>query len=209
MAVLKAKVPAVIATGIICLCLGAGAGALTMSYVAGKPEQQANASTGADESKEGAKDTKEAPKTKGDGKNQGKNQGRNQGKNQGRTEGKNPPAPTPPSSKMQLAQFVNKLDVLTRTPLKIELTAEQKKQIKDLLAEIETKDELSDDEAKAKLEALLKIVDEKRATLEAAGFQWPGASGGGGMNMGTPPANPFKSGDAAEQLKSLLTTLGQ
>ncbi len=30
MSVMKAKVPAVVATGIICLCLGAGAGALTI-----------------------------------------------------------------------------------------------------------------------------------------------------------------------------------
>ncbi len=41
MSVLQAKVPAVIATGIICLLIGGGGGAAVVSYLTVKPEVQA------------------------------------------------------------------------------------------------------------------------------------------------------------------------
>ena len=120
-----------------------------------------------------------------------------------------------PNSKMQFVQLVTKLDVLTSKPLKLELTPEQKKQAKELLADLDSKDELTEDEAKAKLDALLKLVESQKETLEAVGYRWPnqgGGPGGGGGGPGggvKPPPNPFTTGTNADHLKSLQTTLGK
>ena len=55
MSVMKAKVPAVIATGIICLLVGGGVGAAIMGYAASsKKEENAQVSPGGDENAKGA-----------------------------------------------------------------------------------------------------------------------------------------------------------
>jgi hypothetical protein len=108
-----------------------------------------------------------------------------------------------PSSKLQLAQLVTKLDVLTARPLAVQLTPDQKKQAAELLAGVGEKEELTEAEAREKLEAIQKLLDEEQTkTLRAAGYP-PGPFGG------KPPANPFRTGDAAERLKSLQATLGK
>jgi hypothetical protein len=117
-----------------------------------------------------------------------------------------------PSSQAQLAQLVTKLDVLTAQSLHIALTTDEKKQVKEQLADLAEKDAVKDEEAKAKLDALLKLLEPHRATLEAAGYRWPGAGGGGGgggggMGGGSGPQNPFKEGEAAEHLRTLQTAL--
>jgi hypothetical protein len=63
---------------------------------------------------------------------------------------------------------------------------------------------MSDDEAKVKLEAFLKLLESQKETLEAAGFRWPGAQG---APPSEPRPNPFKGGDAAERLKSLRESM--
>jgi hypothetical protein len=71
---------------------------------------------------------------------------------------------------------------------------------------------LSEDDAKARLEAALKAVESDRETLEAAGYRWPGQQGGGGGGprpSADPTANPFKEGATAEHLKSLEDQLGK
>src|SRR5215208_5152891 len=59
MAFFKAKVPVTIATGVICLALGGGLGALIMSYALAKPDQAA-AGTTAKGDEEGKGDPKAA-----------------------------------------------------------------------------------------------------------------------------------------------------
>src|SRR6266542_807803 len=75
-----------------------------------------------------------------------------------------------PSSKAQLAGLVTKLDVLTEKPLQITLSDEQKEKVRAALEGLAGKEELSEDEAKEKLDALLAVVEKDRDTLEAAGY---------------------------------------
>ena len=95
------------------------------------------------------------------------------------------------------------LDHLTAKPPAFQLSAEEKKQLAGELAGLEAKDALTNDEARAKLEAITKILEPHKDSLQNAGFLWPGQP---------PPAppdpdnNPLKSSD---RLKSLQTTLGK
>jgi len=121
------------------------------------------------------------------------------------------------NSKTQLAALVTKLDALTVKPLKFELSAEQKKQTKEILADLDSKEAITDEEAKEKLDKLLKLLESQKETMEAAGYRWPGqggGGGGGGFGGGggggggpPPPANPFKTEQNAARLKSLKETL--
>jgi hypothetical protein len=215
MSVMQAKVPAVVATGIICLLVGGGLGAAIMSYSAGKPEQ-AQASPGDENAKGGPPDAKGMggpPGAKGDGKKGG-------GKGGKGGKGPNPQA--------QLGQLIGKVDTLTKETLHVELTPDQKKQIKEQLAGLDEKDMITEDEAKDKLDKLLAILAGHRKTIEAAGFVWPGPAQApapkevgmppkGGIPPGgppipapapTPPQNPFKAGPNADHLKSFRSTLG-
>ncbi|MBN9119876.1 MAG: hypothetical protein J0I06_12065 [Planctomycetes bacterium] len=209
MAFFKAKVPVALATGVICLLVGGGLGAAIVSYSLGEPKPAA--ATGA---AGGEEEGKGEPKAGGEGKGSGNKTGggnKGAGGNKGGGGNKAGGGQRGPGPKVQLAQLVGKLDALTARSLHIELTPEEKKQTKELLAGLSEKDELTDDEAKAKLDALLKLLEGKKKTLEEAGYRWPGAPGGGGGTGGTgggQPPNPFKAGEGADRLKSLQTTLG-
>jgi hypothetical protein len=203
MAFFTAKVPVTIATGVICLALGGGLGALIMSYALGKPDQVA-AGTAA----KGDEEAKADPKAAGGDAKGGKGAGGGGKGAGGGGKGAGGGGQRGPSPKAQLAQLVAKLDVLTGQSLHVDLTPEQKKQTKDLLAGLAEKDAITDDEAKEKFDALVKLLDANKKTLENAGFR-PGGAGGGGGPMGPPPANPFKEGEGAEHLKSLQATLSK
>jgi hypothetical protein len=117
-----------------------------------------------------------------------------------------------PTAKMQLTLLIAKLDQLIGKPIVIELTPEQKKQAASLLADLETRDALTEEEAKEKLNALLKLLESQKDMLTAAGYRWPGTppgGGGGGPPGGMLPPNPFKMGESADRLKSLQSTLGK
>ena len=200
MSVASARVPAAVVSGVICLLLGVAGGVVIGGLTDVRLDKQAAANPGdGGEAKDGGKGGPMPGGSKGGGKGGG---------GKGGFGGPNP--------KVQLAQLVGKLDVLTRTPLSVQLTSEQKKQVKDVLAGLDAKDELTDVEAKAKLDALLKVVEGQKETLVEAGFRWPG--GGGGPGGGGPPGpggppqqppNPFKEGDRAKQLKSLEATVAK
>ncbi len=115
-----------------------------------------------------------------------------------------------PNSKAQLASLVAKLDVLTHKPLEVKLNAEQKKKMREQLQKLDEKEDLSEAEAKAKLDALLDLLKDQRPTLEAAGYRWPGQGGGG--RGGRPPAappNPFKDAQNSKHLKALQSQLDE
>lgn len=202
MSVMKAKIPGIVAVGIVCALLGGGAGAVIVRYVdnSGPPKKEGEDNPKAAEPNDGG--SKKAP---GGGKGAGKGGGGG-GKGGGKGGGG---GGFTVSSKTQLAQLVTKLDTLTAKPLVVTLTPEQKKQAKELLAGLESAEELAEDDAKKKLDELLKAMEPHKETLEAAGYRWPGTPFGGGGG-GTPPANPFKTGEpAADRLKSLQSTLGK
>lgn len=207
MAFFKAKVPVALATGIICLLVGGGLGAVTMTYVelgnASHPGQLATEDGKAPDAKGpgGAK----GPDAKGGGKGGG-----NKGGKGGGAPGGGAGVPKGPSPKMQLSQLVTKLDILTRESLHVELTPDQKKQIKDLLAGLEAKEAITDEEAKEKFDALIKLLEGNKKTLEDAGYRWPGAGAGGFGGAGAaPPPNPFSAGDPATHLKTLQATVSK
>jgi len=128
MSMISMKVPAPVVSGIICFCLGIGImyGIQVIFY-----QTDAQAAATPDKADVAGKDPSGgSPKAKGKGGG-------------GMGGGPNP--------KTQLAQLVTKLDVLTVKPLKFELTGEQKKQVKEILADLDSKEAITDEEAKTKL----------------------------------------------------------
>jgi hypothetical protein len=117
-----------------------------------------------------------------------------------------------PSAKSQLAQLLVKLDQVTGHQLVVNLTSEQKKALREQLAGLGDPDELKDDDAKKRLDAILETVKSHKETMELAGFRWPGPPAGG-MSMGSAPKkeapNPFKEGDNAKRLQELQKLVGK
>jgi hypothetical protein len=120
-----------------------------------------------------------------------------------------------PSPKTQLANLVTKLDLLTQKPLSVELTADQKKKVGEQLKGLTDADDLSDEDATKRLDALKEVLKDNIETLEAAGYRFPGqgapggAPGAGGPDGGRPPANPFKDEQTGKHLKSLESQLAK
>jgi hypothetical protein len=104
------------------------------------------------------------------------------------------------SPKLMLANFVATLDALTTKPLEIKLTDGQKTKLAKALKELDPEIDISEEDAGKRLDELLKIVQENRETLEAAGFRWPGTA----PPFARPSAgNPFAEDANKEHLKKL------
>jgi hypothetical protein len=109
---------------------------------------------------------------------------------------------------------VRKLELLTGK-IEITLTAEQSASVTTALADIEKAEKMSDDDAKAKCDALMALLDnDQKSLLDAIGLprpqRGPGGPGGPGGSPGgpggSPPAadvNPFQQETNTEALKSL------
>jgi hypothetical protein len=106
-----------------------------------------------------------------------------------------------PPPKAQLALLIAKIDQLTNKPLELTLTDEQRAKLSEQLKGLSDEDELSDDDAKKRLDAILDLLKGQQATLEAAGFRLP-ASGPGAQRPSNLP-NPFAEGQDQEHLKQL------
>lgn len=114
--------------------------------------------------------------------------------------------PARPPARAQLAQLVTKLDQLTEKPLTISLTAEQKAKLAEQLAGLEKEKELSNEDADKRMKEILEVVKGDKATLEAAGFAWPGPP----PTAGRPgAASGFGNPQNAQRLKSLQERLGK
>ncbi len=124
-------------------------------------------------------------------------------------------APTP---KRELTTLVRKLELLTGD-IKISFSPSQAAAIADCLKDVEKADSMSDDEAKAKHEKLLGLLDDGQKSRVAAielprpprgggpggkgpGGKGPGAKGPGGPGQ-DPSANPFKQEADAKALGGL------
>ncbi len=115
-----------------------------------------------------------------------------------------------PAPKRELTALVRKVELLT-SDIALQISEEQAATVIKNLAELESLEELSDDDATAKHEELLAIFDDsQKAKFEAIGLPRP--AGGGGMGMGggaapDPNANPFKEEANVKALTSLRSRL--
>ena len=114
--------------------------------------------------------------------------------------------------KRDLTTLVRKMDLLTGE-IGIQLNQEQGASLAAALADVEKAEALSDDDAKAKHEAILAVLtDAQKPQLDAIGLPRPqrGAGGGGPGGSAGPggppkeaPANPFQDEMNAKALQSL------
>src|SRR5262245_4392708 len=114
-----------------------------------------------------------------------------------------PPAPSP---RDQLASLVTALDNVADRPLAVNLTTEEKAAIVKELKSLTEAAEVNNEDARARLDAIQKIVEKHQKTLETVGYR-TGPAPKGGTPKDNP--NPFKTGPAAEHLKSLLDRLSK
>jgi hypothetical protein len=178
------KVPALVSVGLVCCVVGVGAGALGHAAFGEFWKKPPETGEGGDPAAAPAMGGMQMPRMMGAGMPGMGGRG--------------------PNSKIQLASLVAKIDQLTQKPLTINLTDEKRAKLREQLQGLDTKEELSEEEAKKRLDAILEVVKEDRATLEAAGYRWPGQGGGGG-GMRLPPMdpNPFTNEQNGKHLKSL------
>jgi hypothetical protein len=191
MSVSALKVPAIIASSLICLGIGVGVGAVGAIYL-GITDMKAFWRAHETPTDEGVIKLEPPKGVKGLGVPKG-------GFAAGMAMAK------APSAKVQLNTLVAKLDTLTARPLTVTFSDEQKKKVQEQLHGLATLDELSEDDAKQRLDGLLDVLQDQRESLTAAGYRWPGEQGGGGF--GGPKekenANPFKDEANAKRLESL------
>jgi hypothetical protein len=109
-----------------------------------------------------------------------------------------------PSEKAQLAVLVGKLDQLTNATLTLKLTDEQRATIREQLKDLSEQEEITDEDAKKRLDAILDSLKDQRPMLEAAGYFWPGTP----FPKNAPAAsNPFRVGPDSAKLNSLQEKL--
>jgi hypothetical protein len=211
-------VPTVIASSLICLAAGVAIGAGGIWYWKFDPKDTAftsNPDTGPG-GKMGGGDSKGPPGgDKGGGAPGGMMGAKGGG---GMMGGKGPPGGgkgggpgagfgigARPTSKGQLVSLVTKLDQLTKKPLEVKLTDDQRAKIAKQLEGLDAAGDVSEDDAKKRLDSILATIEGDKETLEAAGFRWPGDN---------PPRtssadNPFSEGEAKDHLKELQGRLGK
>jgi hypothetical protein len=117
-----------------------------------------------------------------------------------------------PNHKNQLASLVGKLDDLSRKPLEVKLTEDQKQKVREQLKGLAEQKELTDADAKKRLDALLDVVKDQSEVLKSAGYRWPDEGGrprGRDGQAPMPNNNPFLEGKNNEHLKSLLGQAGK
>jgi hypothetical protein len=120
-----------------------------------------------------------------------------------------------PRPTAKIVTLVEKLDALTVEPGKLELTKDQRAKVVEALGKLSEPEFLGDIPARDQMKAMLNVLKDQRAALEAAGFQWPpeespeAQQAGAYMGNAAPVKNPFKEGDAAKRLQALQDRLGK
>ncbi len=204
----KLKVPAIMVSMVGALGVGLAGGIILMGVMGYEVKNDADAVADASAAPRGGQPGEGGGRGRGGQMGQGAGAGNRGGGGRGG-----------PNSRTQLANLVDKLDMLTAKPLEIRLTDAQRKDVKETLKGLDG-EELSEDEAKEKLEKLQDVLKDQKSTLEAAGYRWPGEGGGRGGGPGggqgaagtgrggpPPPSNPFKAEQNAKHLKALTERL--
>jgi hypothetical protein len=205
MSLATARIPAALASGLICLALGAGAGASAMTYYGYHWQKDESAPTGpgAGPQQPDGKGRPEASTEKagqekgGQGKGGFGKGGGGGGPGGGFGGGRGPAGP-----KTQLAGLVSKLDQLLSKSLTLDLSAEQKKKVLAQIKGLADAEDLSDADAQKRLDALVATLGDRKVTFESAGYRWPGGSAPAAP-AAPPPPNPFKDPANQKHLKSL------
>jgi len=109
-----------------------------------------------------------------------------------------------PSDKAQLAALIAKLDQLTNANLTLKLNDEQRTTIREQLKDLSEQEEVTDEDAKKRLDAILDSLKDQRPVLEAAGYFWPGTPFPKNAPAGS---NPFRVGPDSAKLNSLQEKL--
>jgi hypothetical protein len=185
MSVGGAKVPAVVAGSVIALLVGIGVGAAGMSALT--PTARAPAAEG------GAAGGRGGPGAPG---------GRGGGE----------AAPQEPGAKVRLMTLVDRLDLLTERPLFERLDKKQREKVAAQLKGLDALDEVDEEEARRRLDALIAALQDEGEPLARAGFRWPGQQAGiasAPLGLMAMAANPFKEGLSARQLKTLRQRLDE
>jgi hypothetical protein len=195
------KVPAIITCGVICLGIGLAVGAVGGMYYEEYQRKQASVAeqpTDPDKAKEMMAKMNPGGGMPGGGMPGGGPPG-------GGMPGKGP------SDKDRLANLVTKLDLLTDKTITLKLTEQQKARVAEQLKGLADKNELTDEEAKKRLDALKEILKDDSEALAAVGFRWPGEKGGEGKKGGAqpPPPNPLAEPEARARLEALQQRLGK
>ena len=111
-----------------------------------------------------------------------------------------------PNPKRDLTTLVRKIDLLT-SEIGIKLNPEKGASLAAALADVEKAEDLSDDDAKGKHDAILALLDDgQKSQLDAIGLPRPQRGAGGGSPGGPAkqaPANPFQDEAAAKSLQNL------
>lgn len=200
----KIAVAPVVPAGFAGLAVGLAVGVIWLAGFGYKPVD-----TGADEpAAEGAAKGGAAPKAGGMPKGGG-------GKGGGFPKG-GPGGGAPPGPRAQLLNLINALDVLVDRPVAVGLTTEERAAIASQLRGLDAAAEIKDDEAKAKVDAIRKVLEKDRKSLEAIGYRWeaPAAPKSVADAPPSPEAvlaspNPFKAPQTAAKLQSLRERLAR
>ncbi len=125
-----------------------------------------------------------------------------------------------PQARRELTTLISKLDLLTRG-VRVEVDADQASKLAAVVAALDSEMEMTEEFAKEHLEAINAILsDEQKSALGSVELArrggGPGAGGPRGPGSGPGAAaaansneNPFKTGDNASRLNSLLERLGK
>jgi hypothetical protein len=112
-----------------------------------------------------------------------------------------------PNPKRELTTLVRKIALLTGD-VGIKLSSEQAQSLSAVLVDVESAQEISDDDAKAKHDEILALLDDaQKSQLDTVGLPRPPRGAGGGPPSAAPP-NPFQDEQNAAALKNLRRQLG-
>ena len=189
----KLKVPGGVGAGFGGLAAGLAAGIIWLAGFGVKPPVD----EGDGAAKEGVPKGGGAPKMGGPPKSGG------------------PDGSAPPGPRVQLINLINALDKIVDRPPTVALTADERATIAEQLKGLDVATEIKDEDATAKVEAIQKVVDKDRRSLEAIGYRWQAPPAKTGYN--TSPSldmllaspNPFHHPETSQKIKSLQERLGK
>ena len=203
----KVTVPPVLPAGFAGLAVGFAAGVIWLAGFGYKPNE-----AGADEPAAEGAAAKGGGAPKGGGMPKGPG-GKGGGLPKG---GGGGGGGAPPGPRAQLMSLINALDVLVDRPVAVTLTADDRAAVAAQLRGLDAAGEIKDDEAKAKVDAIRKVLEKDRKALEAVGYRWEPAAAAKSVADAPPPMdavlsspNPFQSPQTVAKLKSLQERLAR